>query len=80
MTPAGCSERMRQAVHQFEGSVNQYTGDGILALFGAPIAHEDSARHSVAAALEMQRQLEAYQPVAEVGFPEARKNRKTGGQ
>jgi class 3 adenylate cyclase len=56
----GCFERMRQAVHQFEGSVNQYTGDGILALFGAPIAHEDSARRAVAAALEMQVQLESY--------------------
>lgn len=65
----GCFERMRQAVHQFEGSVNQYTGDGILALFGAPIAHEDSARRAVAAALEMQSQLESYANEVKAQYP-----------
>jgi class 3 adenylate cyclase len=33
-------------VHRFEGTVNQYTGDGIMALFGAPIAHEDHAQRA----------------------------------
>src|SRR5437667_8367 len=33
-----------EAIHRFEGTVNQFTGDGIMALFGAPIAHEDNAR------------------------------------
>ena len=32
---------LAEGVHRFEGTVNQYTGDGIMALFGAPIAHED---------------------------------------
>ncbi len=34
---------LTEGVHRFEGTVNQYTGDGIMALFGAPIAHEDHA-------------------------------------
>jgi class 3 adenylate cyclase len=38
-------------VHRFEGTVNQYTGDGVMALFGAPIAHEDHARRALYAAL-----------------------------
>jgi class 3 adenylate cyclase len=38
-------------VHRFEGTVNQYTGDGIMALFGAPIAHEDHAQRACYAAL-----------------------------
>ena len=39
-----CFERITAEVHRFEGTINQYTGDGVMALFGAPIAHEDSAR------------------------------------
>ena len=55
----GCMERMVAAVHQYEGTVTQFTGDGIVALFGAPIAHEDSARRAVAAALVAQSRLTA---------------------
>ena len=40
----GCFKHLLDAVHRFEGTVNQFTGDGIMALFGAPIAHEDHAR------------------------------------
>src|SRR3970040_1433317 len=36
-------ERMMEAVHRYEGTVNQVMGDGIMALFGAPLAHEDHA-------------------------------------
>jgi class 3 adenylate cyclase len=36
-------DRMMEAVHQYEGTVNQVMGDGIMALFGAPLAHEDHA-------------------------------------
>jgi class 3 adenylate cyclase/tetratricopeptide (TPR) repeat protein len=44
-------------VHHYEGTVNQFLGDGFMALFGAPIAHEDDARRAVLAALGIQRRL-----------------------
>jgi class 3 adenylate cyclase/tetratricopeptide (TPR) repeat protein len=47
-------------VHRFEGTINQYTGDGIMALFGAPIAHEDHARRACYAALQLHQDLRAY--------------------
>ena len=46
---------MAEAVHQCEGVITQFRGDGIMALFGAPIAHENAAHRAVAAALAMQR-------------------------
>jgi class 3 adenylate cyclase/tetratricopeptide (TPR) repeat protein len=45
------------AVHEFEGTVNQFTGDGLLAVFGAPLAHEDHARRACLAALELQSEV-----------------------
>lgn len=56
----GCIERMMGAVHTYEGTVTHFTGDGIMALFGAPIANEDSARRGVLAALAMQSALQEY--------------------
>jgi hypothetical protein len=47
-------ERMMEAVHRYEGTVNQVMGDGIMALFGAPLAHEDHAVRAGYAALRMQ--------------------------
>src|SRR6266542_1366999 len=47
-------------VHRFEGTVNQYTGDGIMALFGAPIAHEDHAERACWAALHLTGELRLY--------------------
>ena len=47
-------ERMMEAVHRYEGTVNQVMGDGIMALFGAPLAHEDHAVRACYAALRMQ--------------------------
>ena len=44
---------LTDGVHRFEGTVNQYTGDGIMALFGAPIAHEDHAQRACYAALHL---------------------------
>jgi class 3 adenylate cyclase/tetratricopeptide (TPR) repeat protein len=54
-------EIMLAEVHRYEGTVNQFLGDGIMALFGAPIAHEDHAQRAVRAALGIQRALEDYQ-------------------
>jgi class 3 adenylate cyclase/tetratricopeptide (TPR) repeat protein len=52
-----CFEGITAEVHRFEGTINQYTGDGVMALFGAPLAHEDSPRRAVHAALGIQRAL-----------------------
>ena len=51
---------MMQAVHRFEGTVNQVLGDGIMALFGAPIAHEDHALRACYTALAMQDAMRPY--------------------
>src|SRR3989442_1869143 len=51
---------MMDAVHRYEGTVNQVLGDGIMALFGAPIAHEDHALRACYAALAMQAAMRAY--------------------
>jgi class 3 adenylate cyclase/tetratricopeptide (TPR) repeat protein len=51
---------LADGVHRFEGTVNQYTGDGIMALFGAPIAHEDHAQRGCYAVLHLRGELERY--------------------
>src|SRR5437879_3947854 len=51
---------MMDAVHRYEGTVNQVMGDGIMALFGAPIAHEDHAVRACYAALRMQESVTRY--------------------
>ncbi len=51
---------MMDAVHRFEGTVNQVLGDGIMALFGAPLAHEDHALRACYAALTMQTAMREY--------------------
>jgi class 3 adenylate cyclase len=53
-------ERMMEAVHHYEGTVNQVMGDGIMALFGAPLAHEDHAVRACYAALRMQDEIRRY--------------------
>jgi class 3 adenylate cyclase/tetratricopeptide (TPR) repeat protein len=53
-------ERMMEAVHRYEGTVNQVMGDGIMALFGAPLAHEDHAVRACYAALRMQESVKQY--------------------
>src|SRR5437763_2062332 len=55
-----CFELITAEVHRFEGTINQYTGDGVMALFGAPIAHEDAPRRAAHAALGIQRALGDY--------------------
>ena len=51
---------MMEAVHRYEGTVNQVLGDGIMALFGAPLAHEDHAVRACYAALGMQSAMQRY--------------------
>src|SRR5262249_52907057 len=53
-------ELMMEAVHHYEGTVNQVMGDGIMALFGAPLAHEDHAVRACYAALRMQEAAKRY--------------------
>src|SRR5262249_23913902 len=53
-------ERLMAAVHRYEGTVNQVMGDGIMALFCAPIAHEDHAVRACYAALGMQEAMRRY--------------------
>src|SRR5262249_26869042 len=53
-------ERMMAAVHRYEGTVNQVMGDGIMALFSAPLAHEDHAVRACYAALAMQAAVKQY--------------------
>ncbi len=65
-------EHMMEAVHRYEGTVNQVMGDGIMALFGAPLAHEDHAVRACYAALRMQEAVKRY---ADGGAPRARGGR-----
>ncbi len=51
---------LAEGVHRFEGTINQYTGDGIMALFGAPIAHEDHAQRACFAALQLSERIDGY--------------------
>src|SRR6185436_17352409 len=60
-----CFERLVADIEAFGGRVDKLLGDGIVALFGAPVAHEDDAERAVRAALRMQDTLAAF--VAEMG-------------
>jgi len=51
---------LTEGVHRFEGTINQYTGDGVMALFGAPLAHEDHAQRAAYAALYLRDAIRAY--------------------
>jgi class 3 adenylate cyclase len=56
----GCFDLLTRHVHHYEGTINQFTGDGIMALFGAPITHEDHAIRALHAALDIQAALREY--------------------
>jgi len=51
---------LAEGIHRFEGTINQFTGDGVMALFGAPVAHEDHARRGCHAALHLMDELRSY--------------------
>jgi class 3 adenylate cyclase/tetratricopeptide (TPR) repeat protein len=53
----GCFKILMDAIHKHEGTINQFTGDGVMALFGAPVAHEDHAQRACHAALSVQQAL-----------------------
>src|SRR5207253_11062708 len=53
-------EILSAGIHRFEGTINQFTGDGVMALFGAPVAHEDHAQRACHAALSAMNDLHAY--------------------
>lgn len=56
----GCFTILSQEIHRLEGTINQFTGDGVMALFGAPIAHEEHAQRACRAALAIQSSLVEY--------------------
>ena len=51
---------LADGIHRFEGTINQFTGDGVMALFGAPLAHEDHAQRACHAALQLREQVRLY--------------------
>lgn len=56
----GCFQILMDEIHRYEGTINQFTGDGIMALFGAPLAHENHAKRACLAALSIQRAVGKY--------------------
>ncbi|MCF8129351.1 MAG: AAA family ATPase [Deltaproteobacteria bacterium] len=56
----GCFEILGQEIHGAGGTINQYTGDGVMALFGAPVAYEDHIHRACHAALRVQHRLKGY--------------------
>ena len=56
----GCFKILMDEIHKFEGTINQFTGDGVMALFGAPVAHEDHAGRACHAALSIQKAMGDY--------------------
>lgn len=56
----GCFEILIREVHRYEGFIDKFTGDGAMALFGAPLSHEDHAQRACYAALAVQKALEKY--------------------
>jgi predicted ATPase/class 3 adenylate cyclase len=57
----GCFKILMDEIHKYEGTINQFTGDGVMALFGAPVAHEDHAQRACHAALSTQKALDVFE-------------------
>jgi class 3 adenylate cyclase/tetratricopeptide (TPR) repeat protein len=64
----GCFKILMQEIHKYEGTINQFTGDGVMALFGAPLAHEDHAQRACHAALAIQQSLLEYSRTVQTEF------------
>jgi class 3 adenylate cyclase len=56
----GCFKILMDDIHKYEGTINQFTGDGVMALFGAPVAHENHAQRACYAALSIQKAVGDY--------------------
>jgi class 3 adenylate cyclase/tetratricopeptide (TPR) repeat protein len=56
----GCFKILMDEIHKYEGTINQFTGDGVMALFGAPVAHEDHGQRACHAALAIQKAIGGY--------------------
>jgi class 3 adenylate cyclase/tetratricopeptide (TPR) repeat protein len=56
----GCFQILMDAIHRYEGTINQFIGDGVMALFGAPVSHEDHAQRACHAALAIQEGLRSF--------------------
>ena len=56
----GCFHILMDEIHRWEGTITQFTGDGLMAIFGAPIAHEDHAQRACYAALSIQKAIRQY--------------------
>jgi predicted ATPase/class 3 adenylate cyclase len=56
----GCFKILMDEIHKYEGTINQFTGDGVMALFGAPVSHEDHAQRGCYAALSIQKAMADY--------------------
>ena len=56
----GCFKILMDEIHKCEGTISQFTGNGVMALFGAPVAHEDHAQRACYAALSIQKAIEVY--------------------
>jgi class 3 adenylate cyclase/tetratricopeptide (TPR) repeat protein len=61
----GCFTILMDEIHRYEGTINQFTGDGVMALFGAPVSHEDHAQRACYAALTIQKSLDEYGAMVE---------------
>ena len=56
----GCFKLLMDEIHRYEGTIDKFTGDGVMALFGAPVSHEDHAQRACYAALAIQRAMQGY--------------------
>jgi class 3 adenylate cyclase len=64
----GCFKILMDEIHKYEGTINQFTGDGVMALFGEPVAHEDHAQRACHAALSFQKAIGQYGEKIKKGY------------